>query len=188
MMNPGKPERWSRRQLTKGIHGYLQGVKGLERHLSKQALRQFSPQPHSIIRPSPLFTKKKSLSKAHLHLRPGAIRSADELNTVIEASGRLIIPKSFYDRAVERYDGTAGIYREFKLRETEEVTRQIAALSERFFPPPPPSTKAKSRFFTPRSLTPQPISHNPLQNRLNTMLDLIKSAQKVRFRPPAFLV
>lgn len=188
MMKPGRPERWSRSRLTKGIQGYLQGVKGLERRNAKQDLRQCSPQPPTL-HPSPLFPRKKR-TKAHFCVRPGAIRSADELNTVIEASGRLVIPKTFYDRAVERYDGAPAIYRQFKLKETEEVTRQLAALSERLFTPPSHNMKAKSRLFTPRSLTPQPLSHNSLQKRLNTMLNLIESAQKVRFRPstPTFAV
>lgn len=182
MMKPGRPERWSRSKLTKGIQGYLQSVKGLERRNPMRDLRQCSPQPHPTLQSFPLFRTKKP-PKAHFCLRPGAIRSADELHTVIEASGRLVIPRTYYDRAVQRYDGTSAIYRQFKLKETEEVTRQLAALSERLFTPQSHNVKAKSRLFPIRSLTPQPLSQNSLQNRLNTVLNLIDSAQKIHFRP-----
>lgn len=184
-MRPGSTEKWSRSKLTKGIEGYLQHVKGLDR--SKQDFRSLKPQIHpTSIAPSPtqspLFAKKKSFSKAHFKVKPGAIRSADELNLVIEAGGRLVIPKSFCERAMERYDGTFEIYRDMRLRETEEVTRQLDEMSKRVFAPLPSNLKVKSRYFTPRSLTPPPQTHNILETRINTMLDLINSAQKSRCR------
>lgn len=182
-MEPHRSLRpWSRGNVSNCVERYLKQVKGLgsSNNLRRCTITRKRPQPTppppvSDPRIHLIFCEKKIFTSARVKLRPGSIKSSDEKLHIIESSSRLLIPRQYYDRTVEKYDGTAEIYRELKLRETEEFTRQFQDLSERLFPTNQRKRHVKSKVYLPRSQTPPPSA--PLQTRLNTIFDLIDSVQ-----------
>ena len=106
----GRP---GRTRLNHNITEHLLRVKGLGRITLKHQLRQFDSalQQHTTkevyeydeeapdrdTRIRELFARKKSIQH-QFKIRPGTLKSADERTKVIEASGRLVIPKKRYQQ------------------------------------------------------------------------------------------
>lgn len=191
MLSPSRKSATPRARLNHEITAHIRGVKGLCKHNAHHDMRQFyshlsKPKPVEIEasgtleeRIQVLFTQKQAFAKPTLlKFRPGTRKSNGENQQVIEAGGRLIIPKQYYDKAVDLYDGTKEIYKELGLKETQEMQRNIDDIAERLLHKPGRKLVAKSRVYTPRSLTPQVKSASVLQTKCNHLLAVIESASR----------
>lgn len=194
------PSMRLRSRLNIDVTKHLLKVKGLGRVTIHHQLRKFeanlklmgpeavydyeeeAPDRDSRIRM--LFERKKTM-KREREIRPGTLKSADERTKVIEASGRLVIPKQYYDRAVEVYDGSQIIIKDLDLKETEEMQRNVRRLIDRVVPPP--KLRVKSRVFAHfdspvhRALTPANY-----EKKCNLVLDILEKEMRSRSMTPSF--
>lgn len=189
MLSLSPTDRLARNRLNFGITEHLKKVKGLGKITLKHQLRQFDSAlqatttqnvyeddddiPDRDARIKALFMRKKSI-QSKLKIRPGTLKSADERTKVIEASGRLVIPKQYYDRAVEVYDGSQIIIKELDLKETEEMQRQFKIIAERISPSRNKRLKIKSRVFSPVANAHRSVTPTHLESRFNGMLRLLE--------------
>lgn len=133
-----------------------------------------------------LFERKKTM-KRQREIRPGTLKSSDERTKVIEASGRLVIPKRYYDRAVEVYDGSQIIIKDLNLRETEEMTRNVKRLIDRVVPPP--KLRVKSRVYSPLT-SPLSRAATPMnyERKCNDVLKILEEEMRSRSMTPNFKI
>ena len=190
MISPSRKRCSPRARLNDQITVHIRTVKGLDKYNNHHEMRHFYSHLAKVKQTDEdgkdtwsrderirrLFDQKKAFSKPSLlKVRPGTIKSSDERTKVIDAGGRLIIPKQYYDRAVDLYDGASVVYKEMDLRETEEMQRQIETISERLTPKPVKKLIVKSRVFTARTSPVQVKSSSVLQAKFNRMIQLIDS-------------
>lgn len=102
-----------------------------------------------------LSRKLKSLyNRPPVLIRPGSIRSSDELTTVIESGGRLVIPKKQYKQAIAIYEESQTL-----IQDSESTKRQGTQriLTGRFSPSPRRHLRIRTRVYSPTTEPKSPI-------------------------------
>ncbi len=131
------------------------------------ALRKPNLSPLHSRTPPPqlsLHSKLKSLStRRPVLIRPGTIRSSDEMTTVIESGGRLVIPKRHYERAIAIYEGSQTLIQDLDASEREGTQR---ILTGRFSPSPRRQLRIRTRVYSPANAT-EPKS--PIEARFSIL-------------------
>ena len=167
------------------IHHQLRKFEDHLKLLSPQVMYEYENEGNDRdLRIKVLFERKKVM-KRQREIRPGTLKSADERTKVIEASGRLVIPKKYYDQAVQVYDGSQIIIKDLDLKETDEMQRQVQRLIDRVSPPP--RLKCKSRVYSqlgsPSHRSTTPASY---EGRCNQVLQILTKESWSRSLTPSF--
>ena len=111
-----------------------------------------------------LHRKLKSLStRRPVLIRPGSIRSSDEMTTVIESGGRLVIPKRRYERATAIYERSQTLIQDLEGSESEGMQR---ILTGQCSPSPRRHLRIRTRVYSP---VPTAEPKSPIQTRFSIL-------------------
>jgi len=145
-------------RLNRDIFFHLQRIKGLRKSTFRGQLPSL-PGPPLSLPPLSLQHKLKALcTRRPVFIRPGTFRSSDEVTTVIELGGRLVLPRKRYEQAVELYEGLQTLVRSSKDSDRVEIRSR--------FSPSPRKIRIRTRVYSPVSAS---ESKSPIESSFRAL-------------------
>lgn len=146
-------------RLSKDIFSHLQRVKGLCKSTFRDQVPSVPGPSLSPMSPLSLRHKLKEFSiRRPVFIRPGSIRSSDEVTTVIDLGGRLVLPRKRYEKAVQLYEDSQTLVRGLKDSGREQIQGWLS--------PSPRKIRIRTRIYSPVSTT-EPKS--PIESRFRVL-------------------